>query len=70
MYKIVTLLLAILVLQPGADAAEKIRIAIPRQGAQFMTYTLAHKKGFQKEEGLEAEMIRTAGSVAIAAVTS
>jgi ABC-type nitrate/sulfonate/bicarbonate transport system substrate-binding protein len=70
MYKIVTLLLAILVFQPGADAADKIRIAIPSQGAQFMTYPLAQKKGFLKEEGLEAEMIRTAGSVAIAALTS
>ena len=70
MYKIATILLTIFVLQAGADAADKIRIAIPTLGSHFMTYPLAQKKGFLKEEGLETEMIRTFGSVAIAALTS
>jgi ABC-type nitrate/sulfonate/bicarbonate transport system substrate-binding protein len=69
MYRVATLLLTFFVFQGWADAADKIRIAIPTQ-AHFMTYPLAQKRGFLKEEGLEAEMIRTAGSVAIAALTS
>lgn len=70
MLKVATLFLTFFVFQAWADAADKIRIAIPTLGAHFMTYPLAQKKGFLKEEGLEAEMIRTAGSVAIAALTS
>jgi ABC-type nitrate/sulfonate/bicarbonate transport system substrate-binding protein len=70
MYKVTALLLTIFIFHAGAHAADKIRIAIPSQGAQFMTYPLAQKKGFLKEEALEAEMIRTSGSVAIAALTS
>jgi len=70
MYTIATLVLATLVFQFAAHAADKIRIAIPSHGAQFMTYPLAQKKGFLKGENLEAELIRTSGSVAIAALTS
>lgn len=70
MYKVVALLLAIFIFQPGADAADKIRIAVPSLGAHFMTFPLAQKRGFLKEEGLEAEMIRAFGTVAIAALTT
>ena len=46
MYKIATILLTIFVLQAGADAADKIRIAIPTLGAHFMTYPLAQRRAF------------------------
>jgi NitT/TauT family transport system substrate-binding protein len=70
MYKTSTLLLAILVFQVSVHAADKIRIAVPGPGAHFMTFPLAQKRGFLKEEGLEAEIIRVFGTVAIAALTS
>jgi len=70
MDKIFVALLTIFVLQTSVHAAEKIRIAIPSLGAHFMTFPLAQKKGFLKEEGLEAEMIRVFGTVAIAALTT
>jgi ABC-type nitrate/sulfonate/bicarbonate transport system substrate-binding protein len=70
MCKAATLLLAIFLFQTGANAADKIRIAVPSLGAHFMTFPLAQKKGFLKEEGFEAEMIRVFGTVAIAALSS
>lgn len=61
MDKIFVALLTIFILQTSAHAADKIRIAIPSLGAHFMTFPLAQKRGFLKEEGLEAEMIRVFG---------
>jgi ABC-type nitrate/sulfonate/bicarbonate transport system substrate-binding protein len=70
MAKILTSLLAIIIFHASVHAADKIRIAVPGLGAHFMTFPLAQKRGFLKEEGLEAEMIHVFGTVAIAALTN
>src|SRR6516164_5968666 len=54
-------------LHVSVDAADKIRIAIPGTGP-FLTFSLAQKKGFFKDEGLDAEIIQIrCSSVAMAA---
>jgi len=68
--KIVFTSLVILFLHGASEAADKIRIGIPNLGAQFVTFPLAQKKGFLKEEGLEAEHIRIFGTVAMAALVN
>ncbi len=37
-------------------AADKIRLAVPDVGGQFITYPLAHSRGFLKQEGIDARM--------------
>lgn len=51
-------------------ADDKIRIAIPDVGGQFVTYPLAQSRGFLKQEGLDAEIVVIRGNVALAAVVS
>jgi NitT/TauT family transport system substrate-binding protein len=70
MNKILAGLLSIVLFHTSADAADKIRLGIPNVGAQFMTYPLAHKKGFLREEGVEVEHIRIFGPVAMAALVN
>ena len=52
------------------DAADKIRISIGNLSGQFMTFPLAHKRGFLKEEGIDAEIIRVTGGATDAAFSS
>jgi len=52
------------------DAADKIRISIGNLSGQFMTFPLAHKRGFLKEEGIDAEIIRVTGGATGAALSS
>ena len=54
----------------SVDAADKIRIAVPDPTAQFITFPLAQKKGFFKEEGLDVEVIQIVGSSAPAALVN
>ena len=54
----------------SVQAADKIRISIANLSGQFMTFPLAHKKGFLKEEGIDAEIIRVTGGAASAAMSS
>ena len=61
--------LAIFVFQASAHAADKIRIGFA-PGASSTPFPLAQKKGFLKEEGFEAEIIRMSSTVAAAALTS
>lgn len=70
MTKSLLALVVILIFQFSAHAADKIRIGIPTHGAQFMTFPLAQKKGFLREEGLDVEHIRILGTVAMAALVS
>ena len=65
-------MLTIFILQTSVQAADKIRISIPGLGGVFMTFPLAYKKGFLKEEGVEAEMIRisSAGGASRATLAS
>lgn len=51
-------------------AADKIRISIGNLSGQFMTFPLAHKRGFLKEEGIDAEIIRVTGGATGAAMSS
>jgi ABC-type nitrate/sulfonate/bicarbonate transport system substrate-binding protein len=66
--KTLGVLFSVCFLHVSVDAAEKIRIAIPASGP-FLTFALAQKRGFFKDEGLEAEIIQIrGGSVAMAAL--
>ena len=70
MSKLLAGFLSLVLFQTAADAADRIRIGIPNIGAQFMTFPLAHSKGFLNEEGLEVEHIRIFGPVAMAALVN
>src|SRR5262249_59031977 len=65
MLKIFAVLLTSLVFNCSVDAANKIRIAIPNLAVQFITMPLAQKRGFLKEEGLEAEIIQMQSGTAV-----
>ena len=51
-------------------AAEKVRISMTGFAGQFMTFPLAQKRGFLKEEGIEAEIIRISAAAGRAALAS
>ena len=70
MHKLSVVLLTLFVLQTSVHAADKIRIGVPQFAVQFITLPLAEKRGFLKEEGLEAEIIRISGNAASAALVS
>src|SRR6185312_14674408 len=53
-----------------AVAADKIRISVTNFNMSFLPSGLAVRKGFFKEEGLEAEVIRMNANVAVAALAS
>lgn len=63
------LVLASCVFQASVHAADKIRIAMPADAGHF-TIPLAQKRGFLKEEGIEAEIITITGPVANIALAS
>jgi len=62
-------LLAVLFLAAPIHAADKIRISMTGFAGQFMTFPLAHKRGFLKEEGVEAEIIRISAAAGRAALS-
>jgi NitT/TauT family transport system substrate-binding protein len=66
---IFAVLLAVFVCHASVDAADKIRIGFA-PGASSTPFPLAQKKGFFREEGLEAELIRMSSTVAAAALAS
>ncbi|HWH79059.1 MAG TPA: ABC transporter substrate-binding protein, partial [Candidatus Binatus sp.] len=70
MKKLFATLLAIFLFETSADAADKIRISMTGFAGQFMTFPLAQKRGFLKEEGVEAEIIRIAAAAGRAALAS
>ena len=51
-----------------AAAVDRIRLAVPDVGGQFITFPLAQARGFLKQEGIEAEIILIRGNAALAAV--
>ena len=51
-------------------AADKIRISVTNFNMSFLPSGLAVKRGFFKEEGIEAEVIRMNANVAITALAS
>jgi ABC-type nitrate/sulfonate/bicarbonate transport system substrate-binding protein len=52
-----------------ATGADKIRLAVPDVGGQFLTFPLAQNFGFLKQEGIEAEIVLIRGNAALAAIT-
>jgi ABC-type nitrate/sulfonate/bicarbonate transport system substrate-binding protein len=69
MARIFIVLLAIFIFQASVQAADKIRVAMPADAGHF-TVPLAQKRGFLKEEGIEAEIITISGPVANIALAS
>jgi NitT/TauT family transport system substrate-binding protein len=61
--------LAIFVFHASAHAADKIRIGFS-PGASSIPFPLAQRKGFLKEEGFEAEIVRMTSTVQVAALVS
>jgi NitT/TauT family transport system substrate-binding protein len=55
--QILGVLFTTLFLYASVQAADKIRIAIPDAIAPYLTFPLAQKKGFLKDEGLAAEIL-------------
>lgn len=51
-------------------AADKVRISMTGFAGQFMTFPLAQKRGFLKEEGIDAEIIRISAAAGRAALAS
>ena len=52
------------------QAADKLRIGFPDLAAQFLPLPLGEKRGFFKEEGLQAEFIRIRPAISSAALAS
>lgn len=53
----------------SASAADKVRLAIPDVGGQFITFPLAQSVGLLKQEGIDAEIVLIRGNAALAALT-
>ena len=51
-------------------AADKIRIGVPQQVVHWMVFPLAQKKGFLKEEGFDAQIVRITGPSGRSALVS
>lgn len=68
MNKIFLVLLTIFVLHGAVHAADKIRIGYPAPLGHFITLSLAHQKGFFREEGIEAEFVQIRGPVQTSAL--
>ena len=58
------------ILSAPLQAADKIRISMTGFAGQFMTFPLAQKRGFLKEEGIEAEIVRISAAAGRAALTN
>src|ERR1044072_7483771 len=50
-----------LIAMGAAAAADKIRVGVPQQVVHWMVFPLAQQKGFFKEEGFDAEIVRITG---------
>jgi NitT/TauT family transport system substrate-binding protein len=69
MAKIIAVLLVTLIFEASVQATDKIRVAMPADAGHF-TVPLAQKRGFLKEEGIEAEIVTISGPVANIALAS
>jgi ABC-type nitrate/sulfonate/bicarbonate transport system substrate-binding protein len=61
---------AIVLVLPGASAADKLRMTIPIISVSFGPYIVAMNKGYYAEEGLDVERINAQGGIATAALLS
>lgn len=62
--------LVLCILHSPILAAEKIRIAVANLNVSFLAAGVAQNKGFFKEEGLEAEIVRISPPVSVASLVS
>src|SRR5262245_48092593 len=69
MDKIGGALFIVFLVHSSVHAADKIRISMTGFAGQFMTFPLAQKRGFLKEEGIEAEIIRISAAAGRAALS-
>ena len=69
MCKVIVVCFAIFILGTSAEAADKIRISMTGFAGQFMTFPLAQKRGFLKEEGLETEILRISAAAGRSALS-
>ncbi len=67
---IVVAMLSCILLRPSVQAADRVRISVANLSGQFMTFPLAQKRGFLKEEGIDAEIIRVSGGASAVALSS
>jgi NitT/TauT family transport system substrate-binding protein len=65
-----SLLIGLLASAPELSAADKIRISVTNFNMSFLPSGLAVRRGFFREEGIEAEVIRMNANVAINALAS
>lgn len=70
MKKLLASLFGFFLIHAAGHAADKIRISMTGFAGQFMTFPLAQKRGFLKEEGLDAEIIRISAAAGRAALAS
>jgi NitT/TauT family transport system substrate-binding protein len=63
-------LAAALIFNASADAADRTRISVSSLDSAFLTPAVAQKRGFFKEEGIEAEIIRMNANVSITATAT
>jgi NitT/TauT family transport system substrate-binding protein len=70
MNRILIPLLTVLFAHTSVHGADKIRISMTGFAVQFMTFPLAQKRGFLKEEGFDAEILRIAAAAGRAALTN
>jgi len=54
----------------SAQSAEKVRIGMPSLSLSFIAPQVAYAKGFFRDEGIDAEIIRIATNVGLVAVTT
>ena len=54
----------------GAQTLEKVRIGMPSLSLSFIAPQVAYARGFFREEGIDAEIIRIATNIGIVAVTT
>jgi len=62
------LLITIVIFSSSSLAADKVRFAVTNFNMSFLSAGVALKRGYFKEEGLEAEVVRMNANVAIAAL--
>ena len=58
------------IINASAEAADRARFSVSSLDIAFLTPAVAHKRGFFKEEGIEAEIIRMNANVSITATAT
>jgi len=69
MMKLIATLVITVLFHASAWAVDKVRISMTGFAGQFMTFPLAQRRGFLKEEGIEAEIIRISAAAGRAALS-